>query len=61
MTFWGFLSDKEAKERGLYEKIEGKYFPVHSDNIILNSNLFYRFWFLPSSLLKLLLFYNLAV
>ena len=52
LTFWNFLSNKKAKERGLYEIIEDKYFPVYTDNIMLIRNLFYSFRFLSSSLLN---------
>ena len=50
LTFWDFLSNKEAKERGLFEIIEGKYFPVFTDNIMLIRNLLYNCRFLSYSL-----------
>ena len=48
MTFANgcFRSTGATKERGLCEEIEGKYFPVQTEQTRLIRNLLYIFWFI---------------
>ena len=39
-------TDRATKERGLFEKTEGKYFPVQTEQTRLIRHLLYGFWFI---------------
>ena len=39
-------TDRATKERGLFEKTEGKYFPVQTEQTRLIKHLLYGFWFI---------------